>query len=706
MNMNRRIARSVATVLATTAVFGTQVIGTYAAPVTAVPISTETTQAPATTTKKAPVLSKETLVKYYNDNFDVEAYKKAYPDLIAAFGANADPSVYLNHYLEHGIKEGRNAGGFDAIAFIINNYDYFAEHGLDADFPFFNAEKYKAAYPDLAAAFGNDMSLYLQHYLTKGIFENRSSESKVDLIAFEKEHPDAKIKASMDMSKLKVETVTQMFETATAIVPPAAVPQEEENVPMEGGHVYTADEKAVYDISAYLAAKEAWSKSQPDIRAYLEKTSYYQDRRAWEDKEPDIHDYLSEEGNRVYDEWMSEEPNYWEYLMETAYGALYDEWEEAMPVREDYIVGFTSESAAQEALAEDHAEWEAGKPKQSDYLDSNAYNAALEEYEAREPKAEDYPYFEKGYTSEDVAKQAYQNAHSQWESNKPAKQDYEAELSEYTQSNPEPQLTAYTSKVNTYESAEAAAQAYNTAHTEWENADAETRGDEPQESDYVYYEDGYASAEDATSAYNSAHSTWENNKPVQESDEDYNQKVADYERDHAEPVESDYTAKVNKYESQSAATEAFNAAHAEWESNAPAQEDYPDTASFNSAMQSYVQENPEPKITDDAYKLGYADEEAAQAAYDADLEDHMNAMPKDDGYIEQSNWKEDHDEWLENGPDLSDEMSEVDGKTYAEAYGEWQSEEPIDTDYLEGTGYEEEFEEWLSKRPNQEDYKK
>lgn len=232
MNMNRKLARSVATVLATTAVFGTQVMGVCAAPVSAVPISAEASATETTT--KVSTISKEALVKYYNENFDVEAYKKAYPDLVAAFGANADPSVYLNHYLEHGMKEGRNAGGFDAIAFIINNYDYFAEHGLDADFPFFNAEKYKAAYPDLAKAFGDDMSLYLQHYLTHGIFENRKSEAAVDLIAFEKAHPDTNIRVNTDITKLKVETVTKMFEQASIIIynDPVTVVTEEKYKPI------------------------------------------------------------------------------------------------------------------------------------------------------------------------------------------------------------------------------------------------------------------------------------------------------------------------------------------------------------------------------------------------------------------------------------------------------------------------------------------
>ena len=102
--MKKKVIKSVVTALATTSVLGSQVIGVCAAPVSAVPIR-------ADTATSAQGFSKETLLTYYNENFDVEAYKKAYPDLVAAFGENADKSVYLNHYLENGMKEGRKAGG-------------------------------------------------------------------------------------------------------------------------------------------------------------------------------------------------------------------------------------------------------------------------------------------------------------------------------------------------------------------------------------------------------------------------------------------------------------------------------------------------------------------------------------------------------------------------------------------------------------------
>ena len=41
---------------------------------------------------------------------------------------NQELNSYIKHYLEFGIKEGRNIGSFDALAVIINNYDLFMDN--------------------------------------------------------------------------------------------------------------------------------------------------------------------------------------------------------------------------------------------------------------------------------------------------------------------------------------------------------------------------------------------------------------------------------------------------------------------------------------------------------------------------------------------------------------------------------------------------
>lgn len=716
--MKNKFIKSVITTLAMTAVIGTQVLCVSAAP--------------ATTTAVSPI-SKDVLLTYYNENFDVEAYKKTYPDLVAAFGENADKSVYLNHYLENGMKEGRKAGGFDAIAFIINNYDYFMEHGLDADFPFFNAEKYKAAYPDLAAAFGNDMSLYLQHYLTKGIFENRSSESKVDLITFEKEHPDTNIRANVDIAKLKTEIVSEMFETAQTVVVSAPVVEdtvEEVQEVDEKEHVYAETPTIIYDLTAYNAAHAAWKKNQPNYSKYLESTSYYTDYNNWEMSKPDITQYLTEDGQALYDAWLADRPDYWTYLMQTAYKDIYDEWYEGSPKREDFKVGYTSEDAAQAAFESDHATWEAGMPKATDYPDYTSWAEARDAHNAIEPKEEDYPYFEDGYTDEDVARLAYQNAHNTWEAGVPARQDYEAEFAAYVAEHPEPQLEDY--HHNCYESQDAATAALANDHQVWEdskpvrenyddddsfNAAMETyldRNPEPKATDaqYIFNEnwesDGwYENSSKACEAYNADHNSWSASAPVEEEERDYQLRVDRYEQDNPEPVEADYVGKVNTYENKEAATAKYNEAHAAWEAEKPVQDDYVDEEAYNAAVEDYCEEHPEPKITDDAYALGYATQEEAEEAYRIASEEYTQTQPSQEGYIDQTNFNEDYNQWSQNGPDLSDELvPDEEGNEYEDLENKWLEDKPKAEDYIKDTTYDEDLAKWFDEAPQMKDFKK
>lgn len=80
--------------------------------------------------------------------FDVNIYAMAYPDVAKAYGN--DREALWNHYITHGLKEGRTQ---------IN--------------PAFNVFAYISAYPDLQNAFGDDLVAYYVHYANYGINENR-----------------------------------------------------------------------------------------------------------------------------------------------------------------------------------------------------------------------------------------------------------------------------------------------------------------------------------------------------------------------------------------------------------------------------------------------------------------------------------------------------------------------------------------------------
>lgn len=87
----------------------------------------------------------------YRAVFDAEYYYNAYPDVAAAYGK--DNNALFRHYLNFGIKEGRNAS---------------AE---------FNLQAYKQRYEDLQTAFGSDLASYCRHYLNCGKAEGRNASA-------------------------------------------------------------------------------------------------------------------------------------------------------------------------------------------------------------------------------------------------------------------------------------------------------------------------------------------------------------------------------------------------------------------------------------------------------------------------------------------------------------------------------------------------
>ena len=145
-------------------------------------------------------VSKEVLKTYYEQNFDTELYAEKNPDLAGVI--EDDSKSYLNHYLANGISEGRRTGNFDCVAFVWNNREWFRQHGLEKNNPFFNAEKYRKNNPDLNAVYGDDMQAYVEHYITFGITEGRCSESSFDIFAFSKTYPDTGLRTNVTPEEL------------------------------------------------------------------------------------------------------------------------------------------------------------------------------------------------------------------------------------------------------------------------------------------------------------------------------------------------------------------------------------------------------------------------------------------------------------------------------------------------------------------------
>ena len=84
--------------------------------------------------------------------YDYKTYKANNPDLAKKFGN--DENKYFDHFMNHGMKEGRVASKT------------------------FDVKKYKKNNPDLAKKFSNDWEKYYDHYLTYGIAEGRKAYAK------------------------------------------------------------------------------------------------------------------------------------------------------------------------------------------------------------------------------------------------------------------------------------------------------------------------------------------------------------------------------------------------------------------------------------------------------------------------------------------------------------------------------------------------
>lgn len=88
-------------------------------------------------------------LKAYRAVFDASYYYNAYPDVAEAIGM--DDEALFNHFVNYGVKEGRNASED------------------------FNVQAYRQRYTDLQQAFGSNLASYCSHYVNYGRSEGRNA---------------------------------------------------------------------------------------------------------------------------------------------------------------------------------------------------------------------------------------------------------------------------------------------------------------------------------------------------------------------------------------------------------------------------------------------------------------------------------------------------------------------------------------------------
>ena len=152
-----------------------------------------------------------------SENFDVNSYRLQYQDLRKAFGN--DLKKYYMHYIRNGEREGRIATGTtslqDAVTVYngvdysaVYDYNYYMDHYSDLQRVFgskyddagalahfvnsgmregrqakesFDVNSYRMQYQDLRKAFGNDLKKYYMHYIRNGEREGRIATGTTSL---------------------------------------------------------------------------------------------------------------------------------------------------------------------------------------------------------------------------------------------------------------------------------------------------------------------------------------------------------------------------------------------------------------------------------------------------------------------------------------------------------------------------------------------
>jgi hypothetical protein len=106
-------------------------------------------------------------------NFNVESYRLRYQDLRRAFGNNR-PALY-RHFVFHGQREGRRGTGTTTL-----RNPVVTQAGINYR-AVFNFEEYLARNPDVARAFGQNDIAVLNHFVTFGMREGRQASNNFNV---------------------------------------------------------------------------------------------------------------------------------------------------------------------------------------------------------------------------------------------------------------------------------------------------------------------------------------------------------------------------------------------------------------------------------------------------------------------------------------------------------------------------------------------
>ncbi len=190
-----------------------------------------------------------------SEKFDVEIYKRNYPDLQRAYGNKL--AGYYDHYIKYGAKEKRNAAKLLNPATVYDGVDYSSVYNFDF---------YQNKYSDIKRVFGYDDAAALKHFVQFGMKEGRQGSDSFNLVIYKKNYPELTKQFGDNNANYYLDYVkngVQNKKNATTILKPVTVYR-------------GVDYSAVYNFEFYLKSYSDMKRlfSMDDVAALQHFVTY------------------------------------------------------------------------------------------------------------------------------------------------------------------------------------------------------------------------------------------------------------------------------------------------------------------------------------------------------------------------------------------------------------------------------------------------
>lgn len=238
----------------------------------------------------------------YTDLFDAAYYAEKNPDVVAVYGTNA--KALYNHYINCGIKEGRNAG------------------------PLFDVKKYRENNRDLEATCGDDYAAYVNHYLTDGLKNGRVGYGEAfDAVSYANRYPDLKSVYGYDLKGLYTHYLThgkkEGRDASCDASLGAAVEEKKDSKPVLTGHLVSRKATTLFRITN--EERRLWGSRNLTWDSSLASLAQTRVQEL-----PIRFDHVRPNGDSIYEYGVDEENiSMWYDNAEDVHYALMQDWRDA-----------------------------------------------------------------------------------------------------------------------------------------------------------------------------------------------------------------------------------------------------------------------------------------------------------------------------------------------------------------------------------------